>query len=313
MTATATGTLRLGTRRSALALAQSGVVADALRAAGHDVELVEVVTDGDRSSVAVAELGGTGVFVTELRRQLLDGAVDVAVHSLKDLPTAPPDGITLAAVPIREDPRDALVSRDGRLLTELPPGTRVGTGSPRRAAQLRLLGLGLLVVPVRGNVDTRLGKVASGELDAVVVAAAGLRRLGRIGDAAEIIDPGQMLPAPGQGALAIECRDADPELAARLSAALDDRFTRAAVSAERTLLAGLEAGCTAPVGALADIGAGDDGNDEIYLRAVVAEAAGTHAIKLSITGALTEAESVGQRLAEDLLEAGAADMIGESA
>jgi hydroxymethylbilane synthase len=313
MTTTTTGTLRVGTRRSALALAQSGLVAEALRAAGHEVELVEVVTDGDRSSAAVAELGGTGVFVTELRRQLIDGAVDIAVHSLKDLPTAAPEDITLAAVPAREDPRDALVSRDGSMLAELSPGTRVGTGAPRRAAQLRALGLGLEVVPVRGNVDTRLGKVAAGELDAVVVAAAGLRRLGRIDEAAEVLDPGQVLPAPGQGALAIECRAGDSDLAARLAAALDDPYTRAAVTAERILLARLEAGCTAPVGALADIAAADEGNEEIYLRAVVAEAAGTRSIKLSTTGALDEAERVGQRLAEDLLEAGAADLIGESA
>jgi hydroxymethylbilane synthase len=191
MTSTATGTLRLGTRRSALALAQSGLVAETLRAAGQQVELVEVVTEGDRSSAAVAELGGTGVFVTELRRQLLDGTVDIAVHSLKDLPTARSEDIAIAAVPAREDPRDALVTRDGRMLAELAPGTRVGTGAPRRSAQLRALGLGLEVVPVRGNVDTRLAKVESGELDAVVVAAAGLRRLGRLDAAAEILDPGR--------------------------------------------------------------------------------------------------------------------------
>jgi hydroxymethylbilane synthase len=313
MTSTATGTLRLGTRRSALALAQSGLVAETLRAAGQQVELVEVVTEGDRSSAAVAELGGTGVFVTELRRQLLDGTVDIAVHSLKDLPTARSEDIAIAAVPAREDPRDALVTRDGRMLAELAPGTRVGTGAPRRSAQLRALGLGLDVVPVRGNVDTRLAKVESGELDAVVVAAAGLRRLGRLDAAAEILDPGQLLPAPGQGALAVECRAADSELAAALAAALDDPATRAAVTAERTLLARLEAGCTAPVGALADIAAADEGKEEIYLRAVVAEAAGTRSIKLSITGAVSEAEGVGHRLAEDLLAAGAADLIGESA
>ncbi len=313
MTTTATGTLRLGTRRSALALAQSGLVADSLRAAGHQVELVEVITDGDRSTAVVSELGGTGVFVTELRRQLLEGEVDLAVHSLKDLPTAAADGIVLAAIPPREDPRDALITSNRQMLAELDPGTRVGTGSPRRTAQLRALGLGLDVVPIRGNVDTRLGKVASGEYDAVVLAAAGLRRLGRLDEASEIIDPGQLLPAPGQGALAVECRAGDTDLAALLAAALDDAPTRGAVTAERIVLARLEAGCTAPVGALADVAMGDDGSDEIYLRAVVAEAAGTRAIKLSITGPLHEAEGVGQRLAEDLLTAGAADLIGESA
>jgi hydroxymethylbilane synthase len=313
MTTTITGTLRLGTRRSALALAQSGLVAAALRAAGHQVELVEIVTDGDRSTAAVTQLGGTGVFVTELRRQLLNGEVDLAVHSLKDLPTAAPHGIALAAVPTREDPRDALVSADDQMLAELGPGTRVGTGSPRRAAQLRALGLGLDVVPIRGNVDTRLAKVASGEFDAVVLASAGLRRLGRIAEASEIIDPGQMLPAPGQGALAVECREEETDLVALLAGALDDSASRAAVAAERTLLARLEAGCTAPVGALADVAVGEDGNDEIYLRAVVAEAAGTRAIKLSTTGTLDEAEGVGLRLAEDLLAAGAADLIGDTA
>lgn len=313
MTATTTGTLRLGTRRSALALAQSGQVAEVLRAAGQDVELVEVVTEGDRSTTAVAEFGNTGVFVTELRRSLLAGDVDVAVHSLKDLPTAPPDDIALAAVPRREDPRDALVCRSGRMLADIPPGSRVGTGSPRRTAQLRALGFGLDVVPIRGNVDTRLGKVASGELEAVVVAAAGLRRLGRVDEASELIDPGQMLPAPGQGALAVECRAAEADLIQRLAAALDDGATRAAVSAERALLARLEAGCTAPVGALADIALEEDGSGELYLRAVVAELSGARAIKLSITGGLDNPEIVGQRLAEDLLAAGAADLIGESA
>jgi hydroxymethylbilane synthase len=313
MSATTTKVLRLGTRRSPLALAQSGLVARTLRSAGVEVELVEVVTDGDRSADAVATLGNTGVFVTEIRRRLLAGEVDLAVHSLKDLPTAAPDGIVLAAVPAREDPRDVLVARDGLALAELPPGARVGTGAPRRVAQLRALGLGLDVVPIRGNVDTRLGKVVSGELDAVVLAAAGLRRLGRIGEASELIDPGQILPAPGQGALAVECLAAESALAERLRDALDDAEARAAVTAERSLLARLEAGCTAPVGALADVASASDGNGEIYLRAVVVEASGARAIRLSTTGDLHEAGVIGQRLADDLLEAGATDLIGESA
>jgi hydroxymethylbilane synthase len=159
-------TLRLGTRRSALALAQSGLVADSVRGGGHQVELVEVVTEGDRSSAAIASLGGTGVFVTELRSQLLDGRIDLAVHSLKDLPTQPANGLVVVAVPRRADPRDALVSRDRVTLAELPAGARIGTGSPRRAAQLRALGLGFEVVPLRGNVDTRVRRVSDGELDA---------------------------------------------------------------------------------------------------------------------------------------------------
>jgi hydroxymethylbilane synthase len=309
VTSTTVETLRIGTRRSALALAQSNAVADVLRSAGHLVELVEIETAGDRSSVAVSQLGGTGVFVSELRQRLLDGDVDVAVHSYKDLPTAPADGITLAAVPQRADPRDALVSRDGSLLAELPSGARVGTGSPRRMAQLRALGYGLEVEPIRGNVDTRLRRVADGEIDAVVVAAAGLQRLGRLGEASETIDPGQMLPAPAQGALAVECRDADPSVAASLSEALDEPHTRAVVAAERALLATLEAGCSAPVGALADVSIGDDG-DEIYLRGVVADIDGSRTIRLSVTGPLTAARELGTQLAADLLQAGAADLIG---
>jgi hydroxymethylbilane synthase len=312
-----TDVLRLGTRRSALALAQSQAVADAVtRATGRSVELVEVVTEGDRSDAAVQQMGGTGVFVTGLRDRLLAGDVDFAVHSLKDLPTAPAPGLVLAAVPEREDPRDVLVARGGLTLGELPDGARVGTGSPRRTAQLRALGLGLDVVAIRGNVDTRLRKVADGEVDAIVLARAGLARLGRVDEATEVLDPLQVLPAPGQGALAVECREDDADLVALL-ATLDDAPTRAAVVAERTVLAALEAGCTAPVGALADIAmadiaAGDGDELEIYLRAVVVSNDGSRAIRLSATGAGTDAAGVGRRLAADLLDAGAADLVGES-
>ena len=307
---TTTSTLRLVTRRSTLALTQSTTVAEAVRRHGREVELVEVVTEGDRSSEALATLGGTGVFVTELRRQLLAGSIDFAVHSLKDLPTQPAEGLVVIALPQREDPRDALVSREGVTLAELPSGSRVGTGSPRRTAQLRALGLGLEVEAIRGNVDTRLRKVSDGELDAVVVAAAGLARLGRLDAASEILDPGQILPAPGQGALAVECR-ADDDTLRTILALLDDPATRASTSAERALLARLEAGCTAPVGALADVAVGDDG-DEIYLRAVVASTDGSAAVRLSATGPFQDPEGLGRRLAEDLLNAGAAGLIGEN-
>jgi hydroxymethylbilane synthase len=309
MTALTLHTLRIGTRRSALALAQCGTVADVLRAAGHDVELVEVVTEGDRSVEAVTEIGSTGVFVAALRERLLAGDVDVAVHSFKDLPTQPAEGIALAAVPQRVDPRDALVSRDGQALAELPGGARVGTGSPRRTAQLRALGFGFEVEPIRGNVDTRLRKVADGEYDAVVVAAAGLARLDRLSEASEILDPGQMLPAPAQGALAVECRAADSALRDVLEAVLNDPTSRAAVAAERALLATLEAGCSAPVGALADVSEGDGGEDEIYLRAVVLSLDGERSIRLSATGPLAQATELGNRLAGDLLAAGAGDLI----
>jgi hydroxymethylbilane synthase len=309
LTTTLTRALVLGTRGSKLAMTQSDTVARALEAvAPVSVSLLQISTYGDRSSEAIDQLGGTGVFVTALRDRLLAGDIDFAVHSLKDLPTQPAAGLVVAAVPPREDPRDALVARDRLTLNELPAGARIGTGSPRRTAQLRALGLGFDVVPIRGNVDTRLGKVASGELDAVVLARAGLARLGRLDDITEVLDPLTMLPAPGQGALAVECRSDDPELAALL-ALLDDPYTRAAVLAERTLLAELEAGCTAPVGGYAEVAEGDHGL-EIYLRGVVVSADGSTDLRLSATGPFDDAEAVGRRLAADLLDAGAADLMG---
>ncbi len=300
--------LRIGTRPSALAVAQSTQIAERLRAAGHPCELVEVATPGDRSSAPVVELG-VGVFVSALRDALVAGEVDIAVHSYKDLPTAPDPRLSLAAVPQREDPRDALVARDGLVLGELPNGSRVGTGSPRRKAQLDALGLGLDVVAIRGNVDTRLRRVATGELDAVVVAAAGLRRLGRIAEATELLDPVQMLPAPAQGALAIECRADDGALAVMLAAVLNDEYTRAAVTAERAVLAGLEAGCTAPIAALADVVSDltDDGAvvDRVSLRAVVGTADGA-LLRASATGDMDVAEKLGAALAAELLDLGRA-------
>src|SRR5690606_15480162 len=262
--------IRLGTRASALATTQSGWVADRLREAhGVEIELVEISTEGDRSAAPLAQIGGTGVFVAAVREALLAGEVDIAVHSLKDIPTAEAPGLLLAATPPREDPRDVVIARDGLTLGELPAGATVGTGSPRRVTQLNALGLGLRIRELRGNVDTRIGKVTGGELDAIVLARAGLLRLGRAEEATEILDPLQMLPAPGQGALACECR-ADDDATARLLAVLDDPDTRAAVTAERSLLATLEAGCSAPLGALADVVWGDDG-DELWLRAVVGD------------------------------------------
>ncbi|WP_232660654.1 hydroxymethylbilane synthase [Pseudonocardia sp. TRM90224] len=307
--------LRVGTRPSRLATAQSGLVVERLRAAGHPAELVEISTVGDRSSAPIAELG-VGVFVSALREALAEGTVDVAVHSYKDLPTAPDPRLVLAAVPPREDPRDALVARDGLVLGELPSGSRVGTGSLRRTAQLQALGLGLVVVPIRGNVDTRVGKVASGELDAVVVAAAGLRRLGRIGEATELLDPLQMLPAPAQGALAVECRIGDIDLVKILGTTLEDESTRAAAAAERAVLAGLEAGCSAPIGALADVVSDidDDGHviDRISLRAVVGTTDGA-LLRASATGDMDDAEKLGAALATELLDMGGATLSGERA
>jgi hydroxymethylbilane synthase len=298
--------IRVGTRASLLATTQSRQVAELVASRlGLEVGLVEVTTEGDRNAAPLASLGGSGVFVTALREALLEGRVDVAVHSLKDLPTAPAPGIALAAVPVREDPRDVVVARDGLTLGELPVGSRVGTGSPRRAAQLHALGLGLEVVDIRGNVDTRLGKVESGEYDAVLLARAGLARIGRLEEVTEVLDPLQMLPAPGQGALAIECRAGD-DLAAALSA-LDDPATRAAVTAERAVLATLEGGCAAPIGALADLAEGDDG-EELWVRAVALSLDGARSIRMSATGSPQDAADLGARLARDMLAEGAADL-----
>jgi hydroxymethylbilane synthase len=306
---TATAVVRIGTRASLLATTQAGSVAELIRTRlGLETELVEIATDGDRSQAAgtpLVDVGGAGVFVSALRDALLDGRVDVAVHSLKDLPTYPADGIALVAVPGREDPRDVVVARDGLTLGELPVGSRVGTGSPRRAAQLHALGLGLDVVGVRGNVDTRIGKVHSGEYDAVVLARAGLARIGRLEEATEVLDPLQMLPAPGQGALGIECRSGDA-LAAEL-ARLDDPQARAAVEAERAVLATLEGGCSAPIGVLAEVAEGDDG-DEIWVRAIALSLDGGLAVRKSASGDPADAVGVGTRLAAEMLADGAGEL-----
>ena len=312
MTDVQTTTLRLGTRASQLALTQSQLVADALSAAsGVPVELVHVSTYGDRSTEAIAQLGGTGVFVSALRDALHAGTVDLAVHSFKDLPTAPTPGLTVAAVPPREDPRDVLVARDGLTLGELPPGARIGTGAPRRMAQLRALGLGLDVVPIRGNVDTRMGKVTSGELDAVVLARAGLARIGRLSAVTEVLDPIQVLPAPAQGALAVECRSDDTRVR-ELLAALDDPAARACVAAERAVLAALEAGCSAPVAAHAELTEAEDGSAELWLRASVTAIDGSDSVRDSISGPATEAESLGRQLAAELLDRDAAALMAVS-
>lgn len=302
-------TLRLGTRGSALALAQSQMVADALtRATGRPVELVEIVTPGDRSAAPIAQLG-VGVFVSALRDALAAKEIDIAVHSYKDLPTAAVDGLVIAAIPERADARDVLVARDGLTLAELPAGSTIGTGSVRRIAQLHALGLSLNTVPIRGNIDTRLRKVTDGELDAVVLARAGLARLGRADEITETLDPMLMLPAPAQGALAVECRADDIDLIEALGA-LDHRATRAAVTAERALLAALEAGCSAPVAGLAEVADDDDGGEEIYLRGAVFSEDGQQAVRLSRTGTLADAEQVGRLLAADLLELGADRLFG---
>jgi hydroxymethylbilane synthase len=298
--------IRLGTRASVLATTQSRWVADRMTAAlGREVELVEITTEGDRSSAPVEQLGGTGVFVSALREALLDGRIDVAVHSLKDLPTEPATGIALAAVPAREDPRDVVVARDGLTLGELPVDSRVGTGSPRRTAQLHALGLGLEIAEIRGNVDTRIRKVREGAYDAVVLARAGLARLDRLDEATEVLDPLQMLPAPGQGALAVETREGDDLV--RELAVLDDPRSRAAVTAERAVLATLEGGCTAPIGVLAEVVEGDDG-EELWVRATALSPDGTLVVRMSATGDPADAAGVGERLAGQMLDEGAGQL-----
>ena len=271
MTAPTTlGTIRIGTRASHLAKTQTGLVADALTARGADVEIVEISTLGDRSQAANTPIAqaGVGVFTSALREALLEDRIDVAVHSYKDLPTAGLPGVVLAAVPERADPRDVLVARDRMVLGELPPGSVIGTGSPRRTAQLNALGLGLQVVGIRGNVETRIRKVTDGEVDGVVLARAGLARIGRAGEATEVLDPLQMLPAPGQGALAVECRVADTDLETFLRSSLHDESTSAAVTAERAVLQELGSPCSAAIGALADL-VEDSGRRRAHRGAIV--------------------------------------------
>jgi hydroxymethylbilane synthase len=296
-------TLRLGSRRSPMAIAQSRQVADMItERTGRQVEIVGVTTLGDVSRAQLTQIGGTGVFVSALREALRSGEVDLAVHSLKDLPTGPAAGIALAAVPPRDDPRDALVARDGAKLADLPAGARIGTGSPRRAAQLLGLRADLRCVPIRGNANTRLGKVQDGELDGVVLAYAGLVRIGFAHAITQVFEPEEMLPAPGQGALAVECRADSRELAARLGA-VTDQASMAAVTAERSLLEALEAGCSAPVGAYAA------GLEQLRMRAAVMSTDGSRVLRARGDAPSADAGQLGRALAAELLQSGAGDLI----
>jgi hydroxymethylbilane synthase len=303
-----------------MAIAQSRQVAEVItERTGRPVEIVGVTTIGDVSRAQLTQIGGTGVFVSALREALLGGEVDLAVHSLKDLPTGPAAGIVLAAVPPRDDPRDALVARDGAKLADLPPGSRIGTGSPRRAAQLLGLRADLRCVPIRGNAGTRLGKVSEGELDAVVLAYAGLARIGHVGAITQVFEPDEMLPAPGQGALAVECRAAEPGLAALLRA-VTDQASEAAVTAERSLLEALEAGCSAPIGAYAVPAAGGSwgvappGSRATQLRMQVAVMSpdGSRMLRAHGGAPAGGAWQLGRDLAAELLRSGASDLISVS-
>jgi hydroxymethylbilane synthase len=306
--------IRIGTRGSLLATTQAGGIRDALIAAGHPAELVIISTAGDRSSAPIAEIG-VGVFTAALREAIAADEVDMAVHSYKDLPTAQDPRFVIAAIPPRADARDALVARDGLVLGELPAGSVIGTSSPRRAAQLRALGLGLEIRPLRGNLDTRLNRVSSGVLDAIVVARAGLARIERLDVVTETLEPVQMLPAPAQGALALECRAGDTDLVQTL-AILDHADTRVAVTAERTLLAELEAGCSAPVGAIAEVveSIDEEGHvfDELSLRGCVAAVDGSDVIRASGIGAADRAEELGLSVARELFELGAREIISDT-
>ena len=321
--------LRLGTRASELALTQSGHVGAAVvEGTGHEVELVHVSTHGDRDRRSpLAQIGGTGVFVTAVRQALLDGEVDVVGHSWKDLPTAPLDEITLVCTPEREDPRDALCARDGMTLAQLPAGARVGTGSPRRGAQLLRARPDLEVVGIRGNVETRLNRALGPDADlhAVVLAASGLRRVGREAVISELLPVEVMLPAPAQGALAVEATTAAiaqaPWFAERLEA-VDDAATRAAVTAERSLLRALEAGCSAPVAAYAELEPSADtaATQVLRLRALAIRPDGTHVVEGearvdldlaadALSGPGSVPVELGQELAADLLSRGAGEIL----
>jgi hydroxymethylbilane synthase len=317
--------LRLGSRRSPMAVAQSRLVADQITAkTGREVELVGVTTLGDVNRAQLTQIGGTGVFVSALRDALLNGEVDFAVHSLKDLPASQPADIALAAVPQRDDPRDALVAANGAKLADLALGARIGTGAPRRAAQLLALRPDLRCVPIRGNADTRMAKITAGEVDAVVLAYAGLARISHLDAVTQVFDPEEMLPAPGQGALAVECR-ADALDLIELLATINDQQSMAAATAERSLLEGLAAGCSAPVAAYASATAAGPGKSStaaagagksstvggLAMTAAVMSLDGT-----TILRAHGHAEASGQAarqlgldVAADLLGAGAAELI----
>ena len=303
--------LRLGTRGSPLAVAQAGQIARRLQErCGRPAVLVTVATPGDGSTAPIERLGTTGVFTSTLREALLSGDVDLVVHSGKDLPTAPVPGLRIAAFPAREDPRDALIWPGGTHLEALPRGARIGTGSPRRAALLRATGRQPQIVPMRGNVGTRLRKLAQGEADALVLAMAGLSRLGMLDAVASPLHPSVLMPAPAQGVLAVECRSDDPTTAAQLRT-LDHAPTRAAVTTERGFLAGLGAGCSVPAGALAVPVPGSGGKPAVCVSGVIAAADGSVVIRGRVTG--LAGEPLGRRLARMLLRHGGAAMLDRSA
>jgi len=298
------GCIRIGTRGSALALAQAGAVAAMLETRGAAVETVVIRTTGDGGAEPLSE-SPTGLFVREIEQALMSRAVDLAVHSMKDLPTDERPGLAVVAVPERSDPRDALVSRGGVGLSALPSGSKVATSSPRRAAQVRASRQDLAVVGVRGNVDTRLRKLGEGQFDALVLAYAGLLRLGLADRVSEVLPPEICVPAPGQGALALQARK-DDAATRDLVGRLDHLPSRLATTAERAFLSELGAGCTLPAGALATVADG-----RVRLQAVVANRAGSSVMRREVVGAAQDAEALGRSLADEMLRAGARVLIEE--
>jgi hydroxymethylbilane synthase len=305
--------LRIGTRGSALALWQANFIAAQLKqAANTETEIVRIRTSGDHLQTASvarplaeisAETGMKGIFIKEIEDALLRGEVDLAVHGMKDVPTETPAGCTFRAITRREDPRDCLISRQGRTLKTLPHGARVGTSSLRRQAQLRRHRPDLEVLELRGNVDTRLKKLESGEFDAVVLAIAGVNRLGLAGKITQVLDEAIMLPAVGQGALGIETRTGDGETGG-IVALLDHAETRACVTAERAVLRALQGGCQIPLGALATVR-----GERLHLEAAVFSARGSEHVQSSDEGGIAEADAIGARLGAALIEAGADEIL----
>lgn len=302
----------VGSRGSKLALRQTEIASAALTATSPGLALESRIihTEGDRAAESLSALGGRGVFVIEIEQALLRGDIDIAVHSLKDLPSAETPGLTIAAALTRDDPRDALVTKSGGALADLPPGAVVGTGSPRRACQIAALRPDLVIKDIRGNVDTRLRKVQEGEYDAALLAAAGLDRLGWLDRAAQVFEPEEMLPSVGQGILAVQVRSDDAEALAVVSA-VDDAASRAAAIAERAFERRLGGGCHAAIAAYATVGRGARANRApLRLRGLVGEAGGGRLLKGQMSGVASEAEMLGVRLAEFLIAQGAEELLG---
>ena len=300
--------LRLGTRKSMLALAQSTWVKEEIEAGwpGVMVDLVKFTTKGDKIlDVPLAKVGGKGLFVKEIEDALLREDADIAVHSLKDVPAELPEGLEVSVFPVREDPRDALISRTGLRLEELPKGARIGTSSLRRIAQLRDTRSDIEVASLRGNVDTRLRKLDEGQYDAIILAAAGLKRLGLDQRIVQFLDPEVMLPAVGQGALGIELRSRDSDVK-RILASIHHEETGTCVRAERAFLARLEGGCQVPIGAFARLK-----GETLHLEGMVGNEAGTKIIRMKKQGAVDRPESLGSSLGDDILAAGGKEILRE--